>query len=284
MFSPNEELVHQCLISKRGKCAECDRMRFLFCDKCLQPVNGSPLDTLVHSNGCGSVNLGKSIPKLLILQHPGENSQKSTAGGLKVMSPECIEIKTWRGTHGPESEEVDGSQFRMSREKRVTSRGSRCDEVANEDLNPVNTVLLYPTNEAKRVTEIADWSSIERVVVIDSTWFQSSTMMRTDERLKRLPSITIKERATSFWRHQNKCEAGLSTAEAVYHLISEIYEAKDIAPPHNFDDLMLPFEVIRRKVDSPVNKKLSSQRKRELIKEGNQCSKQKAKRSRTLGA
>jgi DTW domain-containing protein YfiP len=69
------------------------------------------------------------------------------------------------------------------------------------EYDPSCTLLLFPCDEAKRLSDI-DLSVITRVVVVDSTWSQSKIILEHTS-LQLLPKVELESHATIFWRYQD---------------------------------------------------------------------------------
>ncbi|CAC5411590.1 DTW domain-containing protein 1 [Mytilus coruscus] len=78
-------------------------------------------------------------------------------------------------------------------------------------------------NNEEAVSSV-DKAVFKRAVFIDSTWNQTNRIS-TDERLKGLPYIMLKDRESKFWRHQRENPPSyLSTIEAIYYLLCDYHE------------------------------------------------------------
>jgi len=259
-YEPDSAALKECLSSSRSKCDRCQRSRYLYCDKCLLVFDGSPI------KDDWKVERVEELPTITILQHPGENSSKSSAGGLHIMSPNNVTIKTWH--HSLESHEG-------------AAKNSASSNFSIDDYSESDTVLLYPCEESKLVDDM-NWESIQNVIVIDGTWFQSSTIMKKEPGLKKFPSVKLQGYSGNFWRHQNKSKENLSTAEAVYFLCREISKKKSTILPKNFDNILLLFEVIKQRVGNPDAKRAGSEKKRLIARD--QQVENKTKKQKTTSA
>lgn len=122
-----------------------------------------------------------------VVFHPGEHRAKSTSLPAAIVSPD-VHIHTF-------------------------------PDIPN--LNPDKTLLLYPSNEATSIHEIADIATIENVLFIDSTW-QKSKVVANDPRLKAFRPVRIQQQTSLFWRFQNNDPSHLATVEAIYFCVKEI--------------------------------------------------------------
>ncbi|XP_052095368.1 tRNA-uridine aminocarboxypropyltransferase 1-like isoform X2 [Mytilus californianus] len=94
-----------------------------------------------------------------------------------------------------------------------------------------------------------DKAVFKRAVFIDSTWNQTNRIS-TDERLKGLPYIMLKDRESKFWRHQRENPPSyLSTIEAIYYLLCD-YHDFFISVNYNgdYDNLMFFFSFMYNKI------------------------------------
>jgi DTW domain-containing protein YfiP len=95
--------------------------------------------------------------------------------------------------------------------------------------------LLFPGPDATPISEV-DPARLRRVVVIDCKWNQAHRMM-ADERVARLPKLSIVGRKTAFWRHQRVGDEGLATIEAIHALYQEALQRSG-GDPASVDDLL----------------------------------------------
>lgn len=122
---------------------------------------------------------------ITIVRDPREGIGRSSAPGLASLSNICI---------------VDREQVEI----------------------PDGAVVLMPGPSSRAVEEV-DWARVSSVFVIDCTWIQVPSMLRT--KLGDLPRVRIASRRTIFWRsHGQANQDCLSTAEAVYYLLRDINE------------------------------------------------------------
>jgi hypothetical protein len=140
----------------------------------------------------------------------------------------CYDCVVSVGDYTPPNVELpfDIHVVRAPAEKRSKSSavplGVLSKQVKISDLPPTEgegAVLLFPCPEAVAVGEV-DWAKVNKVVVIDCTWFQVPAMLRLPE-LAVLPRVRISSLATNFWRHQHVGPECLATAEAMYQVCRE---------------------------------------------------------------
>ncbi|KAL1924253.1 uncharacterized protein VTP21DRAFT_7288 [Calcarisporiella thermophila] len=143
--------------------------------------------------------------KLDIIKHEQERDGKSTAVHAKIISPNDVEIYPHTAVPDYEGEDV---------------------------------VLLYPGPTAKRIDKL----NFKKLVVIDGTWRQASSMARNIPALARLPQVTIAPHETTFWRYQNKDINHLATIEAIYYFMREYAELRNNAYNGEYDDLLFYYK------------------------------------------
>ncbi len=78
--------------------------------------------------------------------------------------------------------------------------------------------------DAKTIEEI-DISKMKKLVVIDSTWQKSKSIL-IDSRVKKLPCVKINSQKTLFWRYQTVGDTCLATIEG-----KKKYQMKKTALP-----------------------------------------------------
>ena len=110
------------------------------------------------------------------------------------------------------------------------------------DTNPETTLLVYPSDDAKTLDEMAAEGSLDKVetlVFIDSTWQQSKSICR-DENVRKIGRpVQLNEYRTLFWRYQNTGdERFLATIEAIYYLLRDLHIARGNKYVGQFDDIL----------------------------------------------
>ena len=223
--------------AERWPCDICGKSSFLYCPidqrLCLPPafafrfttssnLFSSSSHSTPHHLSSASSSFSSSSPSLRlpvdfdIIHHPGENVFKSTSIHACVLCPsQCRFIE-----HPHEIPKYD----------------------------PQTTVLLYPTRDAFQIdtqdndeedpnlsTKVdsassnfsallplfqLDFSRINRVVVIESTW-QKGESVAVHPYLASLPKIRLRERESTYWRYQELGRNYLSTLEAIYWVSRE---------------------------------------------------------------
>jgi len=98
------------------------------------------------------------------------------------------------------------------------------DEIPAEGFDEKSTVVLFPTADSKYLDDPEiDVNSIQNVVVVEATWQKAGNVLRHPA-IARLRKIRLKERVTTFWRHQELGNQFLATLEAMYYVCVELYE------------------------------------------------------------
>lgn len=118
-----------------------------------------------------------------------------------------------------------------------------------------NTYLLFPGETSQTVSCVAQHSKIERVVVLDCRWSQTS--IRLHPSVKDLPRIHLDScpQHSYFWRWHNEGEGRVSTVEAIYFCAWDVATATgwNENEKRNLVHLLWLFgiqrEVIRRKYE-----------------------------------
>jgi DTW domain-containing protein YfiP len=129
------------------------------------------------------------LPILLdIVHHPKEKINKSTAIHACVLCPQ--QTTMWEFPNIP-------------------------------TFNPEETLVLFPSVEAKSLNEI-DLKKFRRAVFIDCTWNQTHPIV-THPNIVNLTRIKIQNHRTLFWRYQNESPEFLATIEAIYFFFKEFY-------------------------------------------------------------
>merc|ERR1712098_672040 len=101
-----------------------------------------------------------------------------------------------------------------------------------------DTVLLYPSDDAKFLDEIEDLSAVKRCVVIESKWMNARQILKRDD-IRSLPKVRIRNRESMYWRYQENTRYALATIEAIYWFVREYAEAQNGKYDGEVDDLLL---------------------------------------------
>ena len=145
------------------------------------------------SEGVPKLNLPVHVN---IVRHAGEPASKSSIIPLKIISPDDVSIFKYHPVTGGTLPELD----------------------------PTESVILYPSEDASDVSDI-DWSTVNNLLVIDSTWTQTKSILdsighESFRKVRLSPSYK-----TQFWRYQTgKSDNCLATAEAIYLLLRDAYK------------------------------------------------------------
>eukprot|EP00035_Acanthoeca_spectabilis_P032647 m.19707 g.19707 ORF g.19707 m.19707 type:complete len:298 (+) comp5477_c0_seq1:157-1050(+) len=184
---------------------------------------------------------GKDVPvlqlpiKVDIVKHWNERNSKSTAVHAKLVAPDQVTIHTF-----PEVPDLGDTS---------------------------GTVLLYPCPDAVDIAAV-DPTSVTRVVFVDSTWSQCSSIL-AHPTLAKLRRVQIASEHTLFWRPQSKKPSThLATIEAIYHFFKQLpHEKGDSVTQYDgrFDNLLFWFrhqysliEETYNKEDAPHSRKLEA--------------------------
>ena len=209
----------------RSRCPKCNNKRKYYCYDCVVAIGHEPpkppyrLPVQVH-----------------IVRHKSESRSKSSIIPLKLSYPE--EVFLYEFT---QPDRFDPSQ----REGTIEPAFS-----PNFDWN--HTALLFPEEGvSKTLSEILNESNdtssttgipiIRNIVVIDSTW---STALQVIKRTPQIRDIKYKIKLgegnkTIFWRHQKIDRSCLATCEAIYVVMRELWDAKNISKyDHQYDDVL----------------------------------------------
>lgn len=132
-----------------------------------------------------------------------------------------------------------------------------CDQELHElpSYNEPNTYLLFPGENSQPVSWVAQHAKIERVVVLDCRWNQTS--IRLHPSVRDLPRIHLDScpQHSYFWRWHNEGEGRVSTVEAIYFCAWDVASAVgwNEEEKRNLVHLLWLFgiqrEVIRRKYE-----------------------------------
>eukprot|EP01053_Blabericola_migrator_P007731 Blabericola_migrator_1__7730@NODE_394_length_8993_cov_144_363433_g314_i0_p5_GENE_NODE_394_length_8993_cov_144_363433_g314_i0NODE_394_length_8993_cov_144_363433_g314_i0_p5_ORF_typecomplete_len166_score22_52DTW/PF03942_15/3_1e15DUF1474/PF07342_11/0_011_NODE_394_length_8993_cov_144_363433_g314_i022522749 len=115
--------------------------------------------------------------------------------------------------------------------------------------NREKTVLLFPSEDAEETTGF-NWDGVDRIIAVDATW-QGAKMIVQNLNCK-YRCVKLKQYPTTFWRYSNlsfESEYNLATAEAIYYILREIYEAKNLDATQ-LDDLLWIYALQMKKVQA----------------------------------
>jgi tRNA-uridine aminocarboxypropyltransferase len=135
--------------------------------------------------------------------------------------------------------------------------------------------VLFPAEHSVPLSDpsiIRLLPSIDRCVVIESTWQKAGAVYR-DERfgIYALPAVHLESYESTYWRYQEMGRQFLSTIEAIFHLASELLNSekqtgrtdrRDAMQGSNLDDLMylyaLRHQRVHRRYDDTLSPSTSS--------------------------
>ncbi|ESU35182.1 ATP-dependent permease [Giardia duodenalis] len=201
-------------IRARAKCPKCGSMQQWYCYFCHLLTNAP------------SFSPARPPIPVSFLCYRGEKNSKSSVHGV-VTSSENVTVRYFSGE-------------------------------AEEDLRDTledGSVLLMTGRGAKKVSEV-QWSAIRRIYILDCTWNQvnkclrqlglyspSSNITTASDAQKCTPSVQLVELepyTTIFWRqHKQKNSGCLSSAEALYYLLSELNQQGLVT--RNLDNILTFF-------------------------------------------
>lgn len=203
----NAEMGAQAEARKCPSCGSASDNNKIYCYKCMREVGKE------ESNVLPKVKLPIALD---IVRHPSESKSKSTSLHAKVLSREFDDVRI---VELPNIKDI-------------------C-----EQWNPETTLLLYPSPSSQEVMKMENLESIERVVVVDSTWGKANAVLRAPE-LAGLKHVRLSNNYfTSFWRYQDKGEDHLATIEAIYYFYRERFERLNPGTKYDgrYDDLLYIF-------------------------------------------
>uniref|UniRef100_A0A336M0C8 tRNA-uridine aminocarboxypropyltransferase 1 n=1 Tax=Culicoides sonorensis TaxID=179676 RepID=A0A336M0C8_CULSO len=178
--------------------------------------------------------------KVDIIKHRKEIEGKSTSSHAAILAPD--DVKVYIHPDIPDYTKESGvflvfpssvsisimhllqGQTELRLKENFGLRKDKCmGTLLNKKLNEV-----IEDDEQQNVCDLKEYQSIEelpikKVVFIDSTWNQSRGIY-ADERMKRLKTIVIQTRLSSFWRHQRGTPRWyLATIEAIHQVLLELH-------------------------------------------------------------
>lgn len=166
----------------RQPCDRCNSRKMIYCDKCQRLLLSRDLVPVVN------------LPlQVHIFKHIAERSSKSSVIPLAFLCPGEVTITTC-----------------LPNDKAIPK------------YDPSDTVLIFPSPNSRLLRDLSpsEFTSIKRVVVVDSTWGQTTSMVDSAN-LQSLPSIRLQNYTTIFWRQQSESKDFLSTVEAIYYFFRE---------------------------------------------------------------
>lgn len=168
--------------AQRQICAHCGSRKMIYCDKCQR--------LLVSRDEVPLVALPLQVH---IFKHVAERSSKSSVIPLAFLCPSSVTITTC-----------------MPNDKAIPA------------YSPTDTMLIFPSPGARLLQDLseAEFTAVRRVVVIDSTWGQTTSMV-SSAHLQSLPALRLQDYTTIFWRQQSESKDFLSTIEALYYFLRE---------------------------------------------------------------
>ncbi|XP_002738896.1 tRNA-uridine aminocarboxypropyltransferase 1-like [Saccoglossus kowalevskii] len=195
--------------------------------------------------------------QVVIIKHPKELEGKSTAVHAAVLAPNDVTIYTYPCI--PDFKEKDKVLLVFPSPTALT-----LDDFAKQSTHESGDESNGPlAKKAKR--DVLPVPKFNRVVFIDSTWNQTSSIYR-DDKLQGLQCVILKSAKTTFWRKQEKKPDNfLATIEAVYRFMIE-YHLLFIDPIYDkrYDNLLYFYSFLHNIVNINVReKRLKEQKKLE---------------------
>ncbi|EKE37003.1 DTW domain containing protein [Entamoeba nuttalli P19] len=118
--------------------------------------------------------------------------------------------------------------------------------------DPNETILLFPSPDAKRLSDFDDLKKYKRMVCIESVWYKANAVLNHPN-IKNLPKAIICAEETLFWRYQNISNTNLSTIEAIYYFYRDYYTCMNGKYNGECDDLLYFFTHIYHRVQDFYN-------------------------------
>ncbi|XP_070533257.1 tRNA-uridine aminocarboxypropyltransferase 1-like [Ptychodera flava] len=235
----SHDVLHK--VVGRTKCPGCHASRKWFCYSCFRLV--SELE--------GKVPSVKLPVKVDIIKHPRELEGKSTAVHAAVIANDDVKVHIYPCI--PEFEEdlekvllVFPSSSAIPLEE--YAKKHRRNEDSHDEDGPR---LKRPKHDGKYGT------TVNRVIFIDSTWNQTSSIYR-DDRLQGLQCVVLKSVKTSFWRKQEKKpDTYLATIEAIYHFLVEYHQLFiDSEYDGRYDNLLYFYSFLHKIVQQNMKERI----------------------------
>jgi hypothetical protein len=251
-------------IKERSACPKCQHMRKFYCYDCVIPLLHEP-------------PRGNSLPiQIHIIKHAAEKSSKSSVIPLKLAYPENIFLYTffqpnskWTTSSGSSNEneghldpplpadldlsrcailfplkgrsvgvEEAGSQFAWSSSAWLAENTGNTSHSCNSV--SASTEIAAPVKEESSSKSHAN--SITSIIVIDASWTTASQVFKVRPEFARIPSIIhlSSKNETLFWRGQSISRSFLSSCEAIYVFLREVFDFvnKNAVYDGRFDDLL----------------------------------------------
>ena len=193
----SEKVIALAELKEKQECPECQKSYYAICYRHMRCVLDQEMVPRVE------------LPlEMLVYRHSMELISKSSAVPLSFLSPQ-VKIQTF-----PE----DVEEIR----KVVRQEG---------------TWILYPHASARSVEELSEKErgEVRRLVAIDCTWHQTKAMLESLSENKKDaltdPSLRFfklgKEYLTTYWRFQYNGPSCLSSVEAIYYAVKELFPELD---------------------------------------------------------
>ena len=140
---------------------------------------------------------------------------KSTACHAKVLSPTCVNI------YSPLEIESYPEEYHT---------------------HPEKCLLLFPTKDAVSISSL-NLSQYSRLVVLDGTWKQCLSRLYQEPIWSPFQKVTLSQpQSTLFWRFQSLGKSHLSTIEAIYYVLRDLWMAKFGTYSGELDNILFLFK------------------------------------------
>lgn len=192
-----EKVLALAELKEKQECLECNKSYYAICYRHMRCVLDEEMVPRVE------------LPlEMVVYRHSMELISKSSAVPLSFLSPQ-VKIQTF-----PE----DVEEIR---------------KVVREE----GTWILYPHASARSVEDLSEKErrEVKRLVAIDCTWHQTKAMLESLSEIKKDtltdPSLRFfklgKEYLTTYWRFQYNGPSCLSSVEAIYYAVKELFPELD---------------------------------------------------------
>ncbi|KAL7714304.1 tRNA-uridine aminocarboxypropyltransferase 1 [Entamoeba marina] len=215
-----ESFFEKLKLSSKEPLIEADKKGRIVCPKCQKKMK-------YFCYNCQR-GLLQGIPEVIlpieldIIHHPTEKVSKSTAMTARIVSKDYS-----RWIKFP-------------------------DEVPAYD--PNDTLLLFPSPDAKKLSEVEDLKKYKRIVCIESVWYKADNVVRHPN-VNKLQKVIIDSEETLFWRYQKISNANLSTIEAIYYFYKDYITAMKGQYNGECDDLLYFFSHIYGRIQNYYNER-----------------------------
>ena len=224
----------------------------------------------VNNNNVSYLPEIEKLPiKIDIIRHGQELLSVCSSVHACVICPN--DVKMYEYPNIPDYNDISYN-INNSNTNSVDENNVDCTTLANE-----NVYLLYPSENSVYLDELSieEISQISKLIVIESKW-HGNGMIYNDKRLKNVKHCKIRNHETLYWRYQEYGNEYLSTIEAIYYSIVDVwinkYKCKNINKNTNkntddecyqgqFDDLLLLFAHNHSRIRKEIAKSMDINRR-----------------------